>query len=89
MKFTSENNQHAGAALNGRKTVMKNGVALTKREKEVLELVAQGLTANEIAEALFVSLDTVETHRKNIIQKMNARNTVNAVVKAMRRGLIE
>ena len=89
MKFTSKNNHPAGAALNGKQTETNNGVMLTKREKEVLELVAQGLTAQEIAEALFVSIDTVETHRKNIIQKMKARNTVDAVVKAMRKGMIQ
>lgn len=88
MKFTSSNGNPQNASANGRNTEMKNGVVLTKREKEVLEWVAQGHTAQEIAELLFLSLDTVETHRRNIVQKLSARNTVDAVVKAMRMKLI-
>ncbi|MDZ4846933.1 MAG: helix-turn-helix transcriptional regulator [Chitinophagales bacterium] len=69
-------------------TEMENGVMLTKREKEVLDLIMQGLTSTEIAALIFISLDTVETHRKNIIQKMNARNVVDAVVRALGMGFI-
>ena len=89
MKFTSENNHLEAASQNGNGREMKNRVKLTKREKEILELVAQGLTAQEIAIKGFVSLDTVETHKRNIILKLKARNAVDAVVKAMRMGLIE
>ena len=48
---------------------------VTRREKEVLELLADGLTNNEIAEKLFVSAATVDTHRKSLIAKLGAKNT--------------
>lgn len=68
---------------------MKKAVVLTKRELEVLQLVAKGFTAPDIAKELSVSLNTVETHRKNIVQKFRGRNTIDAVVKALRIGLIK
>jgi two-component system, NarL family, nitrate/nitrite response regulator NarL len=89
MKFTFTKNNQSRTAANEKNLDMKKAVALTKREKEVLAWVAEGLTAQEIASKLFLSLDTVESHRRNIIQKFNARNTVDAVVKAMRIGLIK
>jgi len=54
----------------------------------VLKWVAKGLTAHEVASKLFRSLDTIETHKKNIVKKLEARNTVDAVVKAVRMRLI-
>lgn len=47
---------------------------ITRREKQVLELIADGLTTQEIADKLFVSVTTVETHRKNLLSKLEARN---------------
>lgn len=61
---------------------------LSKREIQVLQLVAKGMTATQVAEKLYVSLDTVETHKKNIIIKFKAKNTVEAVVKAVRMQMI-
>jgi DNA-binding NarL/FixJ family response regulator len=52
---------------------------LTRREKEVLELIAEGMTNNEIAQKLFVSVTTVDTHRKNLLTKLSARNTAELV----------
>lgn len=49
---------------------------LTRREQEVLELIAVGLTNVEIAEKLFVSTSTVDTHRKSLLLKLDAKNTV-------------
>lgn len=49
--------------------------ALTRREKEILQLLAKGLTSNEIAEKLFLSTFTVDTHRRNMLQKFNVHNT--------------
>ena len=48
---------------------------LTKREKEVLLLISNGLTNNQISEKLFISIDTVDSHRKNLYSKMNVNNT--------------
>lgn len=48
---------------------------LTRREKEVLQLIAEGLTTNDIASKIFVSHYTIETHRKNLLAKFNVSNT--------------
>ncbi|ATL49203.1 DNA-binding response regulator [Chitinophaga caeni] len=48
---------------------------ITKREKEVLSLIANGHTNHEIAEKLFISSDTVDSHRRNLLGKLKARNT--------------
>jgi len=54
----------------------KNGIpAITRREKEILELLHLGLTSQEIADKLFVSYYTIDTHRKNLLQKFNVHNT--------------
>lgn len=63
-------------------------IILTRREKEVLELIADGLTNNEIALKLFVSVTTVDTHRKNLLAKFHARNIAALVKMAAQNGLI-
>jgi len=62
--------------------------ALTKREKEVLQHIAEGLTNNQIAEKLFVSSSTVDTHRKNMLTKLRANNTAALIRLAVEHGLI-
>lgn len=52
---------------------------LTRREKEVLSLIADGMTNNEVAEKLFISSTTVDTHRKSLLNKLNAKNTASLV----------
>jgi DNA-binding NarL/FixJ family response regulator len=52
---------------------------LTRREKEVLELIVDGMTNNEIAEKLFISVTTVNSHRKNLLTKLKAKNTAALV----------
>ena len=52
---------------------------ITRREKEVLELIAGGMTNNEIGEKLFISPSTVDTHRKNLLSKFEAKNTAALV----------
>lgn len=64
-------------------------VPLTKREIEILKLIAEGLSSQEIADKLYISLRTVETHRLNINQKLDVKNTAGLVKEALRRGLIE
>lgn len=61
---------------------------LTRREKEVLELIADGLTNNEIAQKLFISVTTVDTHRKNLLAKFDARNIASLIKAAMQMQLI-
>jgi DNA-binding NarL/FixJ family response regulator len=65
-----------------------NTTMLTRREKEVLALIAEGLTNQEIANQIFVSVSTVDTHRKNLLQKLNAKNTASLVKLAMDQRLI-
>jgi DNA-binding NarL/FixJ family response regulator len=52
---------------------------LTRREKEVLGLIAEGMTNNAIAEKLFISTTTVDTHRKNLLTKFDVKNTANLI----------
>ena len=61
---------------------------LSRREKEVLELIAEGYTNPEIAERLFISSFTVDSHRKNLIAKLNVKNTASLVKLAVERRLI-
>jgi len=56
-----------------------NELVITRREKEVLELIAEGLTNNIIAQKLFISSTTVDTHRKNLLAKCGAKNTASLV----------
>ena len=58
---------------------LANEPILTRREKEVLELIAEGLTNNEIAQRIFESTNTVDTHRKNLLTKLEAKNTASLV----------
>ncbi len=61
---------------------------LTKRELEVLQLITKELTTSEIAEKLFISQHTAETHRKNLLSKLGARNTAGLVKQALLNGLV-
>ncbi len=62
---------------------------LSRREQEVLKLIIQEFTTSEIAEKLFISQNTVETHRKNLLQKLNVRNTAGLVRFAIEKGLVD
>lgn len=61
---------------------------LTNREREVLQLVAEGYTNAEIAERLFISRRTVESHRSNLMSKLGADSQADLIRFALRRGLI-
>jgi DNA-binding NarL/FixJ family response regulator len=62
---------------------------LSRREQEILNLIAEEYTSSEIAEKLFISLKTVESHRKNLHQKLNVRNSAGLVKTAIQKGLIK
>lgn len=65
-----------------------NPVMLTTREKEVLKLIAQGMTTRKIAEKLFLSKFTVENYRKNLLQKLEVKNMAALINAANQRGLL-
>lgn len=68
----------------------KNGFIpkLTRREKEVLELIMEECTTQEIANRLFLSVSTVETHRMNLYAKLDAKNVAGLVKNAIKFGLV-
>lgn len=70
------------------KKALKNQPVLTRREKEVLHLIADGLTNPQIAEKLFISLNTVDTHRKNLLAKFETNNTASLIKLAGKAGMI-
>lgn len=63
-------------------------VNLSDRELEVLELISQGLTNNEIADKIFLSSHTIATHRKNLMKKFKAKNNVDLVISAIKENFI-
>lgn len=60
---------------------------LTEREIDIIRLLANELSSNEIAEKLFIAPKTVETHRHNILKKLNVKNTVGIIKYAIKNGL--
>ncbi|MBP6811942.1 MAG: response regulator transcription factor [Saprospiraceae bacterium] len=61
---------------------------ISKREKQILQLIVDEKTTSEIAEDLFISFGTVETHRRNLLLKLNARNTAGLVKSALEYDLL-
>jgi two-component system, NarL family, response regulator LiaR len=89
----------AGLRLTRRKVIIANPdfklneaelqrLGISKREYEVLELMAQGLSNQEIADKLFVSLNTVKTHSSNLFMKLDARRRTQAIHRAKELGLL-
>jgi DNA-binding CsgD family transcriptional regulator len=67
---------------------INSGTLLTKREAEILGLIAQGLDSRDISERLFISVNTVNNHRQNILSKTRSENTTQALLYAKRIGII-
>jgi len=76
---------------NHKKVVKKEEIApdLTSRELEVLRLIVQEFTAHQIADKLFISQHTVDTHRKNLLSKLGVKNTAGLVRHAVKSGLVD
>jgi len=72
-------------AIEGGKDSYQN---LTDREREMLKLVAEGYTAKEIADMLVIGLRTVETHKTNLMKKLNIHNKADLIRFAIRKGII-
>ncbi|MEO0581135.1 MAG: response regulator transcription factor [Bacteroidota bacterium] len=79
--------QKSQALGQGSSEMMKLSI-LSAREQEILSLIALGKTSKEIAEALFISTRTVETHRKNIHQKLEIKNLAGLIRFAIKAGLV-
>jgi DNA-binding NarL/FixJ family response regulator len=77
------------AAADSKELESKKMVKLTKRELQVLELLAEGLTNKEIAEKIYLSKRTVETHRKNLIDKTNSKNSSALIKYAIVNGILK
>jgi len=71
-----------------RESIPGTDAALSPREGEVLQLVAQGASNKKIAESLFISENTVKTHLRNIMEKLHLANRSQAAAYAVRRGLV-
>ncbi|GAA0550911.1 response regulator transcription factor [Chitinophaga japonensis] len=67
----------------------KEKIAFTDREKEIIRLICQQYTAQQIGEKIFLSKRTVEGHRTRILEKMNVKNTAGVVVFALKHNLIK
>jgi DNA-binding NarL/FixJ family response regulator len=78
-----------GGMHQAEKTVPKVHTDLSKRELEVLELIADGFTNLEIADKLFMSRRTVEGHRQNLLEKTGTKNTATLIRYAIRNQLID
>jgi DNA-binding NarL/FixJ family response regulator len=61
---------------------------LTERESEILKLIAEGVSTNEISERLFVSIKTIGTHKQHILEKLNLKTTTDLVKYAIKKGII-
>lgn len=70
-------------------TLQSTDEFFSKREREVLKLLAAGHSTRDISKKLFITEKTVETHRKNLVQKASVKNTVELIAYASSRGLIK
>jgi DNA-binding NarL/FixJ family response regulator len=67
----------------------ENRIILTKREKEILDLISIGKTAKEVAVVLKISKRTVENTRNKMLDKFDARNTIEMIIKAQKKGILK
>lgn len=87
-KKTADETLAAIAPFRPKEDVLEQ-LGITPREMEVLELIAQGLSNQEIADRLFVSLNTVKTHTSNVFSKLDAQRRTQAIQKAKTLGLLQ
>ena len=74
---------------NAQPTRNKTEVLLTRREIEVLRMIASERSNQEIADQLYISIRTVDTHRRNLLQKLGLKNTAGLVKYAIKNGFLE
>lgn len=73
----------------GSNSILSNEIILSKREQEVLYLICQGFTNNEIANKLSISPKTVDNHRTNLLSKTDTKNTAHLVMFSIKNHLVE
>jgi DNA-binding NarL/FixJ family response regulator len=73
----------------GPESISNPDLNLSKREREILKLICQGYSNNEISEMLFISPKTVDNHRTNLLSKTSSRNSASLVMFAIKNNLIE
>lgn len=76
-------------ALSAKNHNKEDDAKLTRRELQILEMLAEGMSNKEIAEKIFLSRRTVETHRKNIIEKTNCKNSSALIKYAIEKGYLK
>ncbi len=86
--YTNEVSNILTKSLIKKKRMFDDTRDLTEREKEILKLIVEGLSNKEIGDKLFISVRTVDTHRRNIMDKIEAKNTAELVRKAIEDKLI-
>jgi len=67
---------------------MNNRIPLSQREQEIIILISNELSSREIAERLFISFETVKSHRKNILAKLEVKNVAGMIREAFLQGII-
>lgn len=89
--FSADVSEIIMSSLSGRETKKKSSpfLKLSRREKQVLALIIEEYTTAEIAEKLFIGFGTVETHRRNLLVKLGARNTAGLVRISLEYNLLE
>lgn len=74
--------------LGNKKKIKRINITITKREEEILQLICQQFTAEEIADKLFISVKTVNGHRNNLLQKTGSRNVTGLVMYALKNQIV-
>jgi DNA-binding NarL/FixJ family response regulator len=87
-RFLAEKSRQDWALIRRGKRPSPTAELLTTREREVLKLIAEGKSSKEIGEMLFISARTVERHRANMMDKLDAKNMVDLVKYAVKKGFI-
>lgn len=86
--FSKEITDTVMQSIRNQKTISDEQAQLSKREIEIIKLIAQENTTKEIAQKLFISVNTVETHRKNILSKLNVKNSAGVIKYALQNGIL-
>jgi len=88
LKSLRKNTYNQKAAVTQEESECKIKILLTPREREILELIAYELTASEIASRLYLSIHTIQTHRKNMLAKLRVKNTAGMVRRGFEIGVL-